>query len=118
MTYEINIFKGFDGWRAESIASLGQTSEGERKLTLTTSKIRGGLAVSARVSVHKNDTKGYSVMTTAIFGDFYKGGIDPTPCKRITEKSVLDVHRYALRHMDNLIIDAKKFYAEREATNA
>lgn len=43
MTNEMKVFKGYNGWRAETSVKIGEVGEGERKLTLSTSKIRGGL---------------------------------------------------------------------------
>ena len=56
--------------------------------------------------------------TTENFGDFYKRALAPTECKRVTEKAVLEVHNRALLEMDNLIIQAQAFYAERAAQTA
>lgn len=111
MIYETKTRKGFDGWRAESIAELGDTPAGKRMLELVTSKKRGGLGANANVYIYKPD----GVRVTEIFGDFYKGNIAFTPCHRVTEKAVLEVHSLALQEMDNLIEQAKAFYTEREA---
>ena len=36
------------------------------------------------------------------------------PCKRVTEKVVREVHKFALQGMPDLIEEAKLFYADRE----
>lgn len=118
MTYEITTSKGFDGWRAESTASIGETPEGRRVLKLTTHKIRGGLDAYASVYILNDNASGFTSMTTEIFGDFLKSSIAPTPCNRVTEKAVLDVHKFALLQMDKLIEEAKAFYAQREVQTA
>ncbi len=110
MTYEIETQKGFDGWRAESVAVLGETPEGTRKLELTTSKARGGIAAHVTVSIYKDCDSGFSSKTTEIFGDFRKSNIAPTPCKRVTEKAILEVHEKALLQMGDLIAEATEFY--------
>ena len=110
MTYEIKTRKGYDGWMAESKAQLGDTPEGIRTLELTTSKISGGLAASANIFYYKPDGS----KMTVIFQDFAKRGIAKTPCNRVTEKAVLQVHKKALQEMDRLIEEAKAFYENQE----
>ena len=118
MTYEIDTQKTCLGWVATSEATLGETPEGLRILKLRTSKSRGGLDTTASVCIRQNREPGFLTETTEIFGDFYKRGIAPTECKRVTEKAVLEVHNRALLEMDNLITQAKAFYAERAAQAA
>ena len=118
MTYEMKTRKGFDGWRAESVAVLGETPEGTRKLELTTSKTRGGIAAYATVSIYKTCEGGFSSKTTEIFGDFRKSGIEATPCNRVTEKAIREVHARALTHMDALIEEAKAFYIQKDQEQA
>lgn len=110
MTYETKCSKGYDGWRAESVAVLGETPDGTRKLELTTSKTRGGIAAYATVYIYKDEDTGFSSRTTEIFGDFRKSGIAYTPCNRVTEKTILEVHNRALQDMGSLIKQAKAFY--------
>lgn len=118
MTYETKTSKGFDGWRAESIVTLGETSEGTRKLELVTYKVRGGIAAHASVFIWKDGGDGFSCKMTEIFGDFRKTGIAATPCKRVTENAVKEVHARALLEMDALIEEAKAFYEKRAAQQA
>lgn len=116
MTYEIKTSKGLYGWRAESTVTLGETPEGKRVLELTTSKYGKGLSASVSVFIYKDcSSSGFSSKTTEMFGDFYKNGISTTPCNRVTEKAVIEVHKHALQHMDDLVTEAKTFYADREA---
>lgn len=112
MTYETTTHKDYSGaWRAESIAVLGETPEGTRKLELTTSKVRGGIAATANVFIYKDEGTGFSSKTTEIFGDFYRSGIAVTPCKRVTEKAIKEVHSLALLEMAAIVTEAKAFYA-------
>ena len=115
MTYEVKTSKAYDGWEARSEAILSKTSEGLQILKLRTSKSRGGIDAYASVCIRQNQGKCFISETHAIFHDFYKRGIAPTECKRVTEKAVLEVHNRALLEMDNLIKEAKAFYAERAA---
>lgn len=110
MTYNIKTRKGYDGWEAVSETLLGDADGGQRILKLRTSKLNGRLAATASVSIRKNSGAGFMSETTEIFGDFYKRGIAETSCSRVTEKSVLDVHKRALLEMDALIDQAKAFY--------
>lgn len=110
MSYPTHIRKGHDGWRAESEAELGETPEGTRMLELTTYKVRGGLAASANVFIKKDSGNGYFTKSTMIFQDFNKQGIAATPCKRVTEKAIHEVHSRALLEMDSLVDEAKAFY--------
>ena len=112
MTYDITTQKGYDGWEATSEAILEELSQGTRILKLRTSKSRGGLAASATVSI-RSQSNGFQCETTEIFGDFSKHNIAPTPCKRVTEKAVLEVHQRALQEMDELIEQAQAFYREK-----
>lgn len=117
MTYEMEINKARDGWEARSEAEIGQTPEGQRILKLRTSKIRGGIATCASVCIRKG-REGYAVETYALFEDFYKPEVVSVPCKRVTSNAVRDVHSRALHEMDNLIEQAKAFYAEKESQAA
>lgn len=110
MTYEVITHKAYDGWEARSEALLGETPEGLRILKLRTSKTCGGLDTTASVCI-RQDKGAYSSETHVIFQDFYKRGIAPTLCKRVTEKAVLEVHNRALLGMDALIKEATTFYA-------
>ncbi len=115
MTYEITTYKDYSGaWRAKSVATLGDTPEGTRKLELTTSKVSGGVAASANVYIYKSDGS----KVTEIFGDFSKRGIAATPCNRVSEKAVKEVHSRALLEMDAIIEEAKAFYQNRNAEQA
>ena len=118
MTYQTTVNKGHDGWRAESLAVLGEVPTGTRKLVLSTSKVRGGLSSYASVYIYKEDENGFSSKETVIFQDFAKGNIAPTPCKRITERAVRDAHECALLEMKDLIKEAKDFYENLEAVAA
>ena len=109
MTYQTHISKGYDGWQATSEAVLGETPEGTRILKLRTSKSRGGLSASVSVCIRKGED-GYATETTVIFQDFFKSGIAPTPCKRVTEKAIQSAHENALEHMGQLVKDATAFY--------
>jgi len=109
MTYQTHITKGHDGWEAKSEAVLGETPKGTRILKLRTAKTRGGLSASASVCIRKGED-GYATDTTVIFQDFFKSGIAPTPCKRVTEKSIQSAHENALEHMGQLVIEATAFY--------
>ena len=116
MTYETATHKDYSGaWRAESLATLGETPEGTRKLELTTSKVRGGISASANVFIYKNEGTGFSSKTTEIFGDFCKRGIAFTECGRVTEKAVKKAHSHALLEIEAIIEEAKVFYQNREA---
>jgi len=112
MTYQTHISKGYDGWQATSEAVLGETQTGTRILKLRTSKSRGGLSASASVCIRKGED-GYATETTVIFQDFFKSGIAPTPCKRVTEKAIQSAHENALEHMGQLVKDATAFYEEK-----
>ncbi|PUB88036.1 MAG: hypothetical protein DBP00_07340 [gamma proteobacterium symbiont of Ctena orbiculata] len=111
MNYETKTRKGYNGWEATSEALIGETPEGNRILKLRTAKGRIGLSASASVCIRKNEGTGFVCETTEIFGDFYKSGIAITECRRVTEKAVIEVHARALQEMDNLIEQAKVFYA-------
>jgi len=112
MIYETTTHKDYSGaWRAESTATLGETSEGTRKLELTTLKVRGGIAASANVFIYKVDGS----KVTEIFGDFCKRGIAFTECGRVTEKAVKEVHSRALLEIEVIIEEAEVFYQNREA---
>jgi len=114
MTYDINTRKGYAGWEAVSETILEEREEGQRILKLRTAKIPGGLAASASVSI-REDRNGFQCETTSIFQDFYKSGIAVTPCKRVTEKTVRQVHQQALMEMDQLIAQATAFYCNKQA---
>lgn len=114
MNYNTKIQKGYDGWNAKSEAVLGETPEGTRLLRLQTSKARGGLASTASVLIRSMKT-GYAVDTTIIFQDFFKSGIAPTPCNRVTEKSIESAHKAALEQMESLITEAQAFYSNQTA---
>ena len=119
MTFETTTHKDYSGaWRAESVAILGEVPEGTRKLELVTSKVRGGIAASANVFIYKDEGTGFSSKTTEIFGDFCKRGIAQTPCKRVTEKAVKEVHSRALLEMDAIVAEAKVFYENHDAEKA
>ena len=112
MTYETKTSKGYNGWQATSEAVIGETPEGKRILKLRTAKGRIGLSACASVCIRKNEGTEFVCETTEIFGDFYKGGIAVTECRRVTEKAVIEVHARALQEMDELIKQAKVFYAK------
>lgn len=114
MNYEVITQKGYDGWEAKSEALLGETPEGLRILKLRTSKTRGGLDTTASVCI-RQDRGNYASETFVIFQDFYKRGIAPTACKRVTEKAVLEVHNRALLEMEALIKEATAFYTEEKS---
>lgn len=112
MTYQTQVKKGYNGWRAESVAVLGEVPAGIRKLELSTSKVRGGLASYASVYIYKENENGFSSKETVIFQDFSKSNIAPTSCSRVTERAVRDAHENALAEMDELVKEAKAFYAQ------
>ncbi len=114
MNYNTKIQKGYDGWNAKSEAVLGETPEGTRFLRLCTSKARGGLATTASVFIRSMQS-GCPVETTVLFGDFRKSGISPTPCSRVTEKSIEAAHKVALAQMESLIAEAQAFYKNQAA---
>ena len=115
MIYETTTQKDYSGaWRAEGVATLGETSEGTRKLELTTSKTRGGIAANANVYIYKSDGS----KVTEIFGDYCKRGIALTPCKRVTEKAIKEVHSRALHELDAIIAEATIFYQNLESGQA
>lgn len=114
MKYETTTRKGHDGWTASSEAVLGETPKGTRILKLTTSKARGGVDATASVCIRSKCSTGFISETTVIFEDFYKYGIAPMPCSRVTEKAVREAHHIALEQMDQLVEEAKAFYASRE----
>ncbi len=119
MTYETTTHKDYSGaWSAKSVSTLGETPEGTRKLELVTTKVRGGIAASANVFIYKDQGTGFASKTTELFGDFYKRGIAQTPCNRVTEKAVKEVHSRALLEMDAVIAEAKVFYESRAAEKA
>ncbi|WP_269537023.1 hypothetical protein [Cerasicoccus fimbriatus] len=115
MKYETTTEKGYDGWTARSEAVLGETPKGTRILKLTTSKARGGVDATASVCIRSKCSTGFTSETFVIFGDFYKRGIAPMSCSRVTEKAVREAHQIALEHMDQLVEEAKAFYSNREA---
>ncbi|MBI1183577.1 hypothetical protein GC194_04865 [bacterium] len=114
MNYEVKTKKGLNGWTAASTVELCQTKEGQRVLELETRKVSGGLAAFARVFYIKN-TGGFYTKSTMLFGDYEKGGIAATLVKRVTEKTVSEVHARALRQLENLIDEAKAFYEEKDS---
>lgn len=115
MTYHTTITKSpTNGWQAVSEVALHDTGEGARVLRLRTSKDKGGIAATATVFVRKG-CNGYATETHAIFSDFYKSGIAPAACARVTEKAIEAAHRHALAFMDALIEEAKAFYAAKAA---
>lgn len=118
MSYEIKTRKGHRGWVAESTAELGETPEGMRMLELFTSKCRGGLVATAHVYVLKDQGNGFVTKTTTIFQDYNKQAIAPTPCKRVTEKALINAHQSALLEMDDIVEEAKAFYAAPTPENA
>ncbi len=109
MNYKTKINKGYDGWQAQSEAIVGETPEGTRILRLRTSKVRGGLSSTASVSI-RSLKNGFATETTILFQDFFKSGIAPTPCNRVTEKSIEAAHKAALEQMESLIAEALAFY--------
>ncbi|OIN57150.1 hypothetical protein BLX24_21610 [Arsenicibacter rosenii] len=109
MTYQTKIDKGYDGWQAKSEAVLGQTPKGTRLLSLRTSKTRQGLASTASVFIRSLKT-GYAVDTTILFQDFFKSGIAPTACNRVTGKSLETANQAALSQMESLLAEAQAFY--------
>lgn len=113
MTYQTHISKGIEGWQATSEAVLGETQTGTRILKLRTAKVRGGLSASASVCIRKG-ADGYATETTVIFQDFFKSGIAPQPCSRVTEKAIQSAHENALKHMGQLVKDATAFYEAQE----
>lgn len=115
MSYETKILKGYDGWQGKSEAVLGETPQGTRRLVLRTSKAKGGLASTASVFV-RSVKDGYAVDSTVIFQDFFKSGIAPMPCSRVTEKAIETAHKAALEQMESLIADAKAFYGNNQNT--
>ncbi len=111
MTYETTIQKSYDGkWRGLSTTFLGDTQEGKRILELSTSKKSTGIASNANVFIHKPDGS----KMTEIFGDFTKYNISQTNGKRATETAIRSVHELALLQMDDLVIEAKAFYVEKD----
>lgn len=115
MTYHTTITKSpTNGWQAVSEVTLHETDEGARVLRLRTSKAKGGIAATASVFVRK-DCDGYATETHAIFADFYKSGISPAACARVTQKAIESAHQHALPFLDGLIEEAKAFYAAKAA---
>ncbi len=114
MTYSVDVTKGYNGWNARSIVSIGQTLEGERVLELNTYKNRGGIAAQASVFIYKIDGS----KCTEIFGDYSKNGIAQTPCKRVTEKAVRQVHDAALLQLDKIKEEALAFYEKKDKSAA
>ncbi len=103
-------------WEATSEATIGETPKGPRILRLRTSKARrGGIDASASVFVREPSNGNFYSEVHVMFGDFSKRGIAPTPCKRVTEKAVAEVHSRALLEMDGLIAEAEAFYAAKAA---
>lgn len=111
MTYEVKTQNGYNGWTAESTAEIGKTPEGTRVLELTTSKNNGGLAACANVYILKDLGDGFHSKSTVMFQDFRKHNIAATPCKRVTENAVIEAHNRALLKMDEIVQEAKAFYA-------
>ena len=109
MTYQTHISKGYNGWQATSEAVLGETPQGTRILKLRTAKARGGVSASASVCIRKGQGD-YATETTVIYQDFFKSGIAPQPCKRVSEKAIQSAHENALEHMGQLIKEATAFY--------
>lgn len=117
MTYQTHITKGYDGWQGVSEAVIGETATGTRILKLRTSKIQGGLSAFASVCI-RSGKGNFQTETTRIFEDFVKSNIAPTRVKRVTERAVTDVHNLALLEMDDIVKEAKAFYAEKEQVTA
>lgn len=104
--------KGYDGWEATTTREIAQVEDGMRVLKLRTAKIRGGIATNARVSV-VNEALGKE--TTIIFQDYSKSNICPMPCKRVTEKTILQAHEQAKTKLDELTEEVKAFYVNLDA---
>lgn len=114
MTYPTTLTKSpVNGWQAVTEVVLHDTEDGTRVLRLRTSKAKGGIAATASVFVRK-DCGGYATETHAIFGDFYKSGIAPAACARVTQKAIESAHQHALPFLDGLIAEATAFYAAKE----
>lgn len=111
MPYKTQTRKGYNGWEATSEAVIGETDSGTRILKLRTARTRGGISSAASVCERQNRDGAFYAEVTAIFGDFYKSNIAPVACNRVTEKAVIAAHTDALPHMDDLIAQAKAFYA-------
>lgn len=111
MSYETTARKGIHGWEAASEAVLEELPEGQRILKLRTAKSGAAISATASVCIRK-DCGGYFSETHALFQDFYVKGIAATPCKRVTEKAVREVHSRALHEMNGLIAEAKAHYAD------
>jgi len=110
--YETQIEKGRDGWEARSEAVIGQTEEGPRILKLCTRKAQGGIYSKAHAVIRKDDGV-FQSESFMMFGDFDKR-VSHIPNKRGTEKSSSEAHAYALTKFDEVIEEAKAFYAEQE----
>jgi hypothetical protein len=111
MTYPTTLTKSpVNGWQAVTEVPLHDTEDGTRVLRLRTSKAKGGIAATASVFVRK-DCGGYATETHAIFADFYKSGIAPAACARVTQKAIESAHQHALPFLDGLIAEATAFYA-------
>lgn len=114
MTYPTTLTKHpVHGWQAVTEVVLHDTEKGTRILRLRTAKAKGGIAATASVFV-REDCGGYATETHAIFADFYKSGIAPAACARVTQKAIESAHQHALPFLDGLIEDATAFYAAKQ----
>ncbi len=111
-THETQIEKGRDGWEGKSEAIIGQTDDGPRILKLRTSKYSSGITSKAHAVLRRDDGV-FQAETFMMFGDFDKR-VSIIPNKRGTEKAIREAHAYALTKFDEVIAEAKAFYAEKE----
>jgi hypothetical protein len=111
-TYETQIEKSRDGWRATSEAVISQTEEGQRILKLCTRKAKGGIVSKAHAVIRKDDGI-FQNDSFMMFGDFDKR-VSLVPSKRGTEKSIGEAHAYALTKFEEVITEAKEFYTGKE----
>jgi hypothetical protein len=116
MTFELNITKGQNGWKAQSEISLGECdgmfagTRGERILKLSTYKHpRGGIWSLASVAVREN-REGYYSESTMLFQDYSKT-VQHIAAARATEKAIKQAHETALQGFPAIIEEARAQYA-------
>jgi hypothetical protein len=101
------VFKGRDGWQAETEVPL----VGRKILTIDTRKGSRGLRTAITGVTLAEDGRSTTWM---MFGDFSEK-IDAAPGTRCTEKTVREAHNAALLGVEGLKTRALAFYAAKEA---
>jgi hypothetical protein len=104
--------------RAENCFSLGAVKDGERMLTISTSKSYRGLTSRASVSTHKDRMTSHVVALGGSGGDYSKAIITADAFVRGTEKNIKAQHTAALAQIETILDEVRAHYAAKDAKGA